>query len=802
MVLVCRIVRASNRQETPDQSNSLDGGDDPVDDYDMMQDFEPYIDDRELDVRPTATVTSPAKRRHTSRAIYGTPLFELFQGDNCISIFVVKSFRSNSYRYSHVYIRADGFGFCDFRGCTVLPSPNVCPHITLCREFLLLGEAPELCSLRQISEKVDIHAITGYVMANFRGNQVLENMIEVINRMLNSDKYIWYGRVVLLEKKTRDVSRTIIDDLLWKTWLFSVPNYSPFIRDVPATSPERFARIMVRVMQKQHTDHYTYHSSCNCDRSKGKCIHSLVAMMAIMKLDANAFCPSVGAEFDLSPYDCYWGEVPMEHTVSDDNDSVLSCVDTVEESTNESYEARCRRVVEYLQEKSPFVIKVHRDVMQNLYDPCMTVHDSLEKLAPHEKVCPYGCDNSMLVEKNARPVKVFTRDKKVADCMIVKKMCPSCELDIPYVEVDSGVFYAGDFLEIGFELDLMEDLALMWIDGQAVSDIINYRMSAPAGTSLPSVHDVRMSIEAFVSLLKPLPETYRLCPKCGPHPSVMVFDGNVKCRIKIPTSTIVNPLEVPSDETEFEELFGNEKRDRRMLEKDLGFPILRNFVMGTRARRYKPQPLIKTMSPFVIPEAGHSDGITQNTEAEKVRCKRVALENGREDVDENFVNETVNLLTSWGELRLDDLKDVARRLSIAGFSGLNMLALKKVIVEKLGKMTNKVQFVKILQNVTGYSGGVMFGMCCHGVVYCYKVMARGESGRDVFDLLVSMQYMPSVVYYDFASSLKTYFQRMSSPNPLVKYSLIFFDLVHLVVDMRRCLSLRSNFLLVWCCCYV
>ena len=350
--------------------------------------------------------------------------------------------------------------------------------------------------------------------------------------------------------------------------------------------------------------------------------------------------------------------------------------------------------------------------------------------------------------------------------MIGRKECTGCALPVYYCQTSDAIFYAGPSVELAFELVLMERMAGDWIRGKTLRDVIESFLPVERGSWLPSPHDVRVSIETYVSLVCELPRENRLCIHCGEHPYAMVFDGNVKCRIKMLPPVALKASDIPEDDEMFKFKFGDGKTNVSMLQEQLCFPIVRNFILGeNRAKFVKPQAIIKSMSPFVIRESGFQDGATQNTEFEKVRSRYSRSTDG--EISPEALQAAEDCLVSFGEARKEDLRKVAKDLEITWYSSMDYSQLRQAVVDQFKNAHGRSHFVKLLTTVTASSGGLMVGCCCHGVIYCYKVLTRGESGRDVFDLLRSLRYFPSVVYYDYPESVRPHFVRSVSSNPLV-----------------------------------
>jgi len=68
------------------------------------------------------------------------------------------------------------------------------------------------------------------------------------------------------------------------------------------------------------------------------------------------------------------------------------------------------------------------------------------------------------------------------------------------------------------------------------------------------------------------------------------------------------------------------------------------------------------------------------------------------------------------------------------------------------KRAKFVKFLCRLSNVTFclLTGGIVTASCHHGVVYCLKVLLRGESVRDHVDILLSMKHIPTLVINDMS----------------------------------------------------
>ncbi|XP_035665556.1 uncharacterized protein LOC118408807 [Branchiostoma floridae] len=91
----------------------------------------------------------------------------------------------------------------------------------------------------------------------------------------------------------------------------------------------------------------------------------------------------------------------------------------------------------------------------------------------------------------------------------------------------------------------------------------------------------------------------------------------------------------------------------------------------------------------------------------------------------------------------DTIKALCEKCNV-GTNGTKLDCIKR-LQSTLGSPT---VFNKVLSQIWGASGGLLVATCPHKVVYAVKFVLRGESPRDFVDLLLSMQWIPTVTITD------------------------------------------------------
>lgn len=75
------------------------------------------------------------------------------------------------------------------------------------------------------------------------------------------------------------------------------------------------------------------------------------------------------------------------------------------------------------------------------------------------------------------------------------------------------------------------------------------------------------------------------------------------------------------------------------------------------------------------------------------------------------------------------------------------------IIEGTEASTLEQEMRKLFPSYRGTNGGVLFGLCEHGIVYYCKYLVRGEGARDILDAILSFKFKPKYLIYDDAGTL-------------------------------------------------
>ncbi|XP_057215299.1 uncharacterized protein LOC130569587 isoform X1 [Triplophysa rosa] len=157
-------------------------------------------------------------------------------------------------------------------------------------------------------------------------------------------------------------------------------------------------------------------------------------------------------------------------------------------------------------------------------------------------------------------------------------------------------------------------------------------------------------------------------------------------------------------------------------------------------------------SPWIGPKTRKSTMVL-NTENAKVHSS-----GGGSDIDVPLTEERLG--DELPHLKVEDLKKLCRQC------GVDVVGSKMDLILRLcDKMSNRVTYNKVFEQVWGASGGVGVIMCPCGIVYSVKFNLRAESPCDFADLLLSWKHFPNITIYDYPRGLVAHTNKRKQLHP-------------------------------------
>ena len=149
---------------------------------------------------------------------------------------------------------------------------------------------------------------------------------------------------------------------------------------------------------------------------------------------------------------------------------------------------------------------------------------------------------------------------------------------------------------------------------------------------------------------------------------------------------------------------------------------------------FQVQQSYTKFAPWIAPQS-RSGVLSINTEREKVKFPIQGVRNKK--TTDDLTEDMITYLKTVGKK--------AAAVELAEDCGLSTSTIISMLENHI-RQGNDCS--KLFEKFAQKSGGVMLGMCTHGVVHCMKFMLTYESPRDIVDLLKSLKYHPNVTICD------------------------------------------------------
>ena len=361
---------------------------------------------------------------------------------------------------------------------------------------------------------------------------------------------------------------------------------------------------------------------------------------------------------------------------------------------------------------------------------------SLKKLVPREAICHHckvNLSEPILIEKNAKIIR-----KELAPLegvSVYHKVCPDCHMFYRYQEYTDGVHNFNDHVLVSVKL--LEHLLLernKVTPVEACLQGLNKEYGVPQFT----YKNVTNALGHYMSL-KNIPFTMN-CYQCGPRPNVLIMDTTCKIAFNL---TTVQKEEISKDTSSpynsYEEFYADVCKFDIMLGLTQSAEILDLFRLK----------LSKNWLPFI------GKNMVIKPQPSSTRCTFV------ENRPKNPFPISYDCLKSLAESGTSGTAQLNKLCSKLG------LPFKKISNKQ--KMMNIVnadlcydRFKKEFFALSGRSGGLLRGMCTHGITCAMKILIDPEGATDYAHCVFSFkdEYLSSVLCIDFAPHVGAHIQRV------------------------------------------
>lgn len=253
----------------------------------------------------------------------------------------------------------------------------------------------------------------------------------------------------------------------------------------------------------------------------------------------------------------------------------------------------------------------------------------------------------------------------------------------------------------------------------------------------------RDSFHCFENLLKR--EYCFQCTICKEAPEVLIFDGNAKIR---------NNLDFTNCFDKSVEGFDGTVDPADFWVKNSENILMRMFD------NYREPNLNFKISPIMDPEIAAAKVI--NTEFVKLNTIRDLAQSGHKNIP---TDEIRNLCAR--NLKKLDLQEACKNYAIPFLDSWSISDLRDALIQHFEN--NVIEGIessgldhemrKLFPSYRGTNGGLLFGLCEHGIIYYCKYLVRGEGSRDILDAILSFKFKPKYLIYDDAGTLAVHISK-------------------------------------------
>lgn len=265
--------------------------------------------------------------------------------------------------------------------------------------------------------------------------------------------------------------------------------------------------------------------------------------------------------------------------------------------------------------------------------------------------------------------------------------------------------------------------------------------------------DVRDAYHCFDNLVDQ--EECLTCVHCKENPETIIFDGNAKLKNTINTLEMLDK-NVPN---QFEGAVDMER-----------FWMKNKLLVLSRMFGDTTEPKLDFLvAPVISPEVANERVL--NTEFIKLNTINDINPDNIHTLTIDGLNDLFNDVATKS-----DLKSACIELGLAASEKHSISDMRDALRQhfqdrqKTDDSTEGTisEMMKIFPKASGSSGGILFGVCEHGVIYYAKYLIRGEGSRDILDAILSFRITPRYIVYDDAAQVASHAAKRLSFEEYIK----------------------------------
>lgn len=301
---------------------------------------------------------------------------------------------------------------------------------------------------------------------------------------------------------------------------------------------------------------------------------------------------------------------------------------------------------------------------------------------------------------------------------VVRKKCTCCHKLVSYRENVDAIYNFDDHLLITHRL--IKFFTSCILQSIPLGPIIEAIKSVDPCIVPSTTQKVKDGAYSCLALQKEEILSY-CCPKCGPDPLILIFDGNSKVAFNLKAPDI-EVLKAYNGEINLVDFWNKVREDI----------VKRAYALNASLRN----PSLANWAPF-IGRLSRGD-IGYNTEFKKLNKIQDILDAGSFDIS-NISEEKLMFYANDPSVRKKDLMDLCESIGARPppqSSKQDILReLRKRVIENSESMSSQT-IRKFFSKIPGASGGVMIAICPHAIVYGFKILLRAEGNSSIVVFLL------------------------------------------------------------------
>ena len=353
----------------------------------------------------------------------------------------------------------------------------------------------------------------------------------------------------------------------------------------------------------------------------------------------------------------------------------------------------------------------------------------ISAFTPSETHCHY-CESSELVPHQSHNRGfLFTLDRKYTNITVNTKRCDKCKLVYRYSDYSDGFFNFNN--SSFFSLKLLELCLANWVYSNSLESILKtYSHVSKIDYNGLLILD---AVKAYLALKDLKFEENMFCVRCGHYPVFLIYDVIRNVCFK------VDPADV--NKNDFYETFDGAYTACRDYSLARGFLDNKSPNYAANMKSFSVK-LSVNLPPLICPQ--NDSGTHFYT--------RPLIENDR-PVELRIPLERLEQMSATTKGKAE-IRKICQKLKLETKGGISHQISRINLCENHGSCYSSIR--KKFSNLIGKSGGVLRGICPHGIVYILKFIALPESVADYTQCMTSMKIPPSFNFSDMASLVALY----------------------------------------------